>query len=82
MNTTQSNYYEVLDVSEAATPEEIRKAYILLTKKYHPDTTSLPLNIAHKKMSEINKAYAVLSNSKSRESYDLHYSEDPDREKP
>ena len=31
------NPYKVLGVSETATPEEIRQAYLELVKKYHPD---------------------------------------------
>ena len=31
------NPYEVLGVRETASDEEIRKAYLELVKKYHPD---------------------------------------------
>jgi molecular chaperone DnaJ len=31
------NPYKVLGVSEGASQEEIRKAYLALVKKYHPD---------------------------------------------
>ena len=31
------NPYEVLGVSETATDEQVRSAYIKLVKKYHPD---------------------------------------------
>ena len=31
------NYYDLLEVSEKASPEVIEKAYKTLVKKYHPD---------------------------------------------
>ena len=32
-----SNYYEIFNISENATEEEIRKAYKQLVLEYHPD---------------------------------------------
>ena len=65
------NYYELLEVSEKASPEVIKKAYITLVKKYHPDLQ--PENekkSAEKKIKEINEAYEVLSDKTKKESYD------------
>ncbi len=33
------NYYEILNIKEDATDEEIKKAYRKLSKEYHPDTS-------------------------------------------
>lgn len=57
------NPYKVLGVSETATPEEIRQAYLELVKKYHPDKyTDNPLKeLANEKLKEINEAYDTLT---------------------
>lgn len=67
------NPYKVLEVSENATQEEIRAAYLNLVKKYHPDKyTDTPLKeLANEKLKEINEAYEILtkkSNSASSSS--------------
>ena len=61
------NPYKVLGVSENATQEEIRSAYLDLVKKYHPDKyMDNPLKeLAGEKLKEINEAYEVLSRRQS-----------------
>ena len=60
------NPYKVLGVSENATPEEIRKAYLALVKKYHPDRyADGPMkDMANEKLKEINQAYELLTKKK------------------
>lgn len=53
--------YEVLGVSRNASPEEIKKAYRALAKKYHPDLHPGDQN-AEAKMNEINVAYDMINN--------------------
>lgn len=57
------NPYKVLGVSEDATQEEIRVAYLALVKKYHPDKyVDNPLKeLANEKLKEINEAYEILT---------------------
>lgn len=53
------NPYEVLDLTEGASKEEIKIAYRKLVRKYHPDQYSNnPLSdLAEEKLKEINEAY-------------------------
>ena len=57
------NPYKVLGVSENASQEEIRAAYLALVKKYHPDKyTDNPLKeLAGEKLKQINQAYEMLT---------------------
>jgi molecular chaperone DnaJ len=61
------NPYKVLGVSENASQEEIRAAYLALVKKYHPDKyADNPLKeLAGEKLKEINKAYEMLTKKQS-----------------
>ena len=55
--------FEVLEVEEGASPEEIRKAYLRLSRKYHPDNfvgDTEKLQTANTLMAQINHAYDVL----------------------
>ena len=62
--------YETLEVSENATPEEIKKAYRKLARKYHPDVNKDPK--AEEKFKEINAAYEVLSDATKKQQYDQY----------
>lgn len=62
--------YETLEISESASPEEIKKAYRKLARKYHPDVNKDPS--AEEKFKELNAAYEVLSNPEKKQQYDQH----------
>jgi curved DNA-binding protein CbpA len=64
------NYYQILGVSPDAEAAVIRAAYKALAQKYHPDKFSGSPAEAQARMSEINGAYAVLSDPKNRAEYD------------
>ncbi len=58
-----TNPYKVLGVSDGASNEEIRAAYLKLVKKYHPDRYTDPdmKELANEKLKEINEAYDQLT---------------------
>lgn len=66
--TNKRDYYEVLGVSRDASPDEIRKAYRALARKYHPDVNKE--SDAETKFKEINEANSVLSDPEKRAIYD------------
>ena len=60
------NPYEVLEITEGSSQEEIKAAYKKLVKKYHPDQyANNPLSdLAQEKIKEINEAYDTLTKNK------------------
>lgn len=64
------DYYEVLGVSKDATDREIKKAYLKLARKYHPDLNRDHPKEAEEKFKEVNEAYDVLKDPKKRQQYD------------
>lgn len=62
------NPYEVLGVPEGADEATIKKAYYELVKKYHPDKyANNPLSdLAEEKLKQINEAYDILINKKTK----------------
>jgi len=64
------DYYKILGVSSKASQEEIKNRYRILAKEIHPDKSKD--SKSEEKMTEINKAYEVLSDEQHREQYDKH----------
>jgi len=63
-----ADYYEVLQITPAATFDQVHKAYRTLAMQYHPDRNSTPG--AGSAMAAINEAYTVLSDPTRRREYD------------
>jgi len=60
------NLYEVLGTHNAATPAEIRAAYKARAMTLHPDVGG-----SNEAFAELQQAYAILSDPKKRQDYDL-----------
>ena len=59
-------YYEILEVSQDASIDDIKKAYKKLALQYHPDKNKE----ADIKFKEISNAYSVLGDPEKRQNYD------------
>ncbi len=65
------DHYRTLRVPPTATQEEIRRAYRILAKRYHPDRVPEgQREWAREQMARINVAYEVLSDPRKRAEYD------------
>jgi hypothetical protein len=68
---SEKTHYQVLDINQTATYEEIKEAYRLLAMVWHPDRVQEKnRERASEKMKEVNNAYEILSNTKRRAAYD------------
>lgn len=65
-----SSHYQLLQVAPTASREELRQAFRQLSKRFHPDTTELPVAEAERAFQQLRQAYAVLSDPAARERYD------------
>lgn len=63
--TTEKNYYDILEVSNTATIDDIKKAYKKLALLYHPDkykgdpTLFQQIHIAYEILSDVQKKKRV-----------------------
>lgn len=74
MNTDKT-LYSTLQVSENASDEVIRAAYLSLVKKFHPDGNPAFRNEATAITTELNYAYSILSDHAKRSFYDARLHE-------
>lgn len=65
------NPFEVLEVSEAATDTDIKKAYLGKVREYPPDR-------APEQFQEIRAAFEIIKTQRDRLKYELFHSEPPD----
>lgn len=64
------DYYKILEVSKAATQDEIQKAYRKLARKHHPDLNQEDPKGAKAKFQKVQEAYDILGNPEKRKIYD------------
>lgn len=65
------NHYEVLGIKTSATAEEVRRAYRVLARRYHPDVN--PGKASEDKFKAIASAYSVLGDPAKRLQFDAEY---------
>ena len=64
------DYYKILSLeTNRVSSEEIKNAYRVAAKKYHPDVNAED-RLSEEKIKDINEAYRVLSNSSTKRKYD------------
>lgn len=66
----QRDFYDVLGVDRGANKDQIKKAYRVKARQYHPDVNKEP--DAEEKFKEIQRAYEVLSDDQLKAAYDRY----------
>ena len=66
----KKDFYEVLGVAKDADAKTIKRAFLKLARKLHPDVSDDP--DAEEKFKEVNEAYSVLSDDQKRVNYDRY----------
>lgn len=69
MKSAKESHYTTLGLNSSATIEEIRRAYRILARRYHPDLN--PEAGSENRFKAIAEAYRVLSDPVRRKQYDL-----------
>ncbi len=64
------DYYQILNISQDASAEDIKKAFRRLALQYHPDHNPENIKEAEAQFKEINEAYEVLGDKKRKWQYD------------
>ena len=67
------DYYEILGVEHDASDEQIKKAYHIMLKRYHPDNYKDDSEWARKRIYQLNEAYEILKDPIQRKQYDEKY---------
>src|SRR3979490_3335438 len=65
----KEDFYKILGVKGDAKPEEIKKAYRRLARKYHPDVNPGDKG-AEDRFKQMSEAFDILSDPKKRKVYD------------
>ncbi|CAI2374975.1 unnamed protein product [Moneuplotes crassus] len=67
MNLNKMDYYELLQVSPSANEKELKRAYLKIAKKYHPDIYE---GVNPDYFKKANEAFTTLKNPLKRKDYD------------
>lgn len=67
---SKPTHYALLEVPEQAGADDLRQAFRRLSKRFHPDTTTLPAPEAEQSFQRLRQAYTVLSDPQARRRYD------------
>lgn len=62
------DYYQIMGVGREASPDDIKRAYRKLARKYHPDVSKE--KDAEARFKDVNEAYEVLKDPEKRKAYD------------
>ena len=71
-----ADHYAILGVSYNASSEEIRNAYFLLARQYHPDANPNARTESGERFIAIQQAYEILSHPQKKAEYDANFSPD------
>ena len=63
------SYYDILGIPSKASDEDIKRAYLKLAKKYHPDQNPQNRNIAAKRFQIVLEAYNAIKTREKRATY-------------
>lgn len=79
----KQNYYTILGVKKDTKPDEVKKAYRRLARKYHPDVNPNDSS-AEEKFKEVQEAYDIISDPKKKKIFDKYgyYNENLDPDAP
>lgn len=70
LSNCMQNYYQILGVAYDATNEDIKRAYKVKAKEFHPDVSKVPN--ADEIFKIVNHAKDILLNPENRLQYDYH----------